>query len=295
MTALRSLSVLALALVLSGCFQTKTLVRLNADGSGTIEETVLMNSAMGMAVLFGASMGRQMGEVAEQPYSEADLRDRAETLGATFVRVEEQDILFGTGYVATYAFDDINDLRLVSDPSALFPEEMREQMGDDLDLGLDQAYTFAYANGALTIQVPQPDPEDFQEDEEDMLEEEIYDVYPGRDPKKEQDMRGMSEMEDGPGGDNAAAMAMVFRDMRFSMTIELPRDVAQTNASYLDGRTLTLYDMDFERLAEDPEAFDRLENLAPGGPADMSAAMRALSEIPGFSVEHEPTVTVSFR
>ena len=135
---MRFLAVAALAIVLSGCFQTKTLVKLNADGSGTVEETVLMNSTLAMTMMMGAS-GMMDGDamagspMLEGPYDEAALAERAEAMGATLAGVEPIKILFGAGYTATYAFEDINGLRLSTDPEGLFPSDFGGGLFDDDD------------------------------------------------------------------------------------------------------------------------------------------------------------------
>lgn len=295
MRALRLFAVLSLALVLSGCFQVRTLVRLNADGSGTVEDRVLMSSAINLVtIMSGMGMGTGMDTPPpEQPYDEDVLRARAEEMGATFVGVEEEDILFGTGYVVTYAFEDVNTLALTSDPSSFFPEEMRSEMRGDMPLGgSEEPYTFAFADGELQIVVPQTDLEEMAEEDEV-----AEDAAPARDPKKGGAERESADMGEDAGG-MASAMgsaALVLADMRFTVAVELPNEAAQTNASFVDGRTLTLYDMDFNQLLENPEAFDRLDDLSPAGPPDFPTAMRLLSEIPGFTFESEPTVTVSLR
>ena len=298
MNTLRTALVLAFALALSGCFQTKTLVRLNADGSGTVQETVLMNSAIQAAVMGGMGMGMASGveRDSDTPYILENLQARAGDLGATFVGVEEQDLLFGDGYIATYSFEDINTLRLTSDPSAFLPDELREEMNDDMGGQEQEPIVFAYRNGELLITLPPPDL-DGEDDEE--IEEITLDLddpgTPRRDPKKQQTIYEESDDELGMGSARDEGMAMLFRDMRFTLTVELPGEVAETNASFLDGRTLTLYDMDFEAMIEEPGSFERLEQLSPGGPPSSAAAMRLLSELPGIRYEPAETVTVTLR
>ncbi|MEM1056213.1 MAG: hypothetical protein AAGI52_11850 [Bacteroidota bacterium] len=300
MNTLRTAFILALALALSGCFQTRTLVRLNADGSGTVEETMLFNSAIQVAMQAGMGMVSGMEEQGDTPYKMEDLLARAEDLGATFVSVEEQDLLFGDGYIATYAFEDINTLRVTSDPSTFLPEELREDMMNDLGDGEEEPIAFAYRDGELLISMPDPDlGGNGEEMEEQIIEENEIDFYdaPRRDPKKQPaPIMEVQEPEQGFGGDEAEGMmAMLFRDMRFSLAVELPSEAVETNASFVEGRMLTLYDMDFETLLESPGSFERLQQLSPDGPPNSATAMRLLGELPGIQYEPEMNVTVTFR
>ena len=299
MRALRPLALLALAVVLSGCFQTKTLIRLNADGSGTVEETVLMNSTMAMTVMMGGmnlfaeeEEEDEAAEMPDGPYTMEALEARAAEMGATLAGVEPIDVLFGAGYTATYAFDDINALRLSSDPSDGLPSGVMSNgmgMGDDAD-GEDmdaakEPVTFAFSEGRLTVKMPHPASGDDADD----------DAY---DPKKDPDDEPDEDfgMQDEPGADDLRQMQMMLKDMRFSLAVELPGAVTQTNALHASGRTLTLYDMDFGVLAQSPGAFDQLQALDLDAGPDLSPdKMAALAGIPGFVFEPAEEVTVSFE
>ena len=293
MRFLRPLTLLALAAVLSGCFQTKTLIRLNADGSGTVEETVLMNSTMAMTVMMGglnlfAEEEEEAAEMPDGPYTMEALQERAAEMGATLAGVEPLDVLFGAGYTATYAFADINDLRLSSDPSDGFPSDMGGEMGmgeDDEASGADVPITFAYQQGRLSIHMPRPNS---AETDEEMAEVEIGDEV---DAEMDED-----DASGGPSQKDIQQMTLMLKDMRFSLQVELPGAITETNASHASGQTLTLFDMDLGVVAETPGAFDRLEALGLDGPPDLSAgAMAAFPQIPGFTFEPAEEVTVSFE
>ena len=297
MRSLRFATVFALAALHSGCFQTQSLIRLNADGSGTVEETVLMNSTMAMAVMAGG-MGAMMGggmnsgamEMSDGPYDMAALEARAEAMGATLQGVEPIEILFGGGYTATYAFTDINDLRLDSDPSSALPSELTDEMGGGMGQPTPESITFEYSNQRLAIRIPQTAPEPV--DEEIVMAGMEQGSY-ADDPKK----YSMSMENEGPGEDEFRQMAVVLKDMRFSLAMELPREVAETNSSFVEGRTLTLFDMDFGALAESPDGFEALSalDMDSGPPSFQAGSMAALQGVPGIRVEPEETVTVTFR
>lgn len=297
MRALRPLAVLLLAVLVSGCFQVKTLVKLNADGSGTVEETVLMNSTMAMAIMAGQEGLFDMDEDAEEtpeadlpdgPYSIEALEARAEEMGARFVRVDPAEILFGGGYTAIYAFDDVNDLAVSVDPSDLFPGDMMgggRNMEFDEDGELVEAepeageppVTFVYEGGQLTVRMPQAEPE-----------------APQGDPKKQPE--ATDEPVEMPTGRELQQMNMVLRDMRFSFAVEGPGEIAETTADHVSGRTLTLFDIAFGELFSTPEAFQLMEEMDAAGGPDFGADARArFAQIPGVVYEDDEEVTVTFR
>ena len=291
----RLAALLVLATVLSGCFQTKSLLRLNADGSGTVEETVLMNSTLAMAVMAGG-MGAMMGgmdgggmEMGDGPYSRASLEARAEAMNATLQSVEPVEILFGGGYTATYAFADVNALRLDSDPSSALPSELMDEMGSGMGEPSAEPITFEYDRARLVVRIPHTEPRPL---DEVIVDEAAMGSY-ADDPKKQ----SMGMDADGSGADEFRQAAVVLKDMRFSLAVELPREVAETNGSFMDGRTLTLFDMDFGAMVQSPEAFETLEalDMDSGPPSFQVGGMAALGSVPGMRVEPEQTVTVRFR
>ncbi|OZC04136.1 hypothetical protein [Rubricoccus marinus] len=308
MRTLRPLLLICFAVVLSGCFQTKALIRLNADGSGTVEETVLMNSMMSMSIGMGSGGFLEDSDDApdmaeDGPYSMEQLQTRAAEMGTTLVGVEPIDILFGAGYTATYAFTDINSLRFGSNPLEGMGGMMSE-MGRAGDASGDEPITFAYSRGRLTVRMPEPafdDEEDLFGDDEIVDEPAEIDFdAPARDPKKNPAYGEEYAFEDDLFSDDSSQedemrqMAAMFKDMKFSIAVELPSDVRETNASHASGRILTLFDMDFGLLAETPGVFDDLEALGMSGPPSSMSAMEVFQNIPGFTYEPEREVTVSF-
>ncbi|MDX1531302.1 MAG: hypothetical protein R3362_07235, partial [Rhodothermales bacterium] len=154
---------LVLATALAGCFQVHTLLRLNADGSGTIEETVAMNGSL--MQMLRAAAAEKGATLDASLIDEARLSARAAEFGegVAFVRAEPLDVLFGGGFRVVYAFEDVNALRLTQDIDSALPEALSEQAasemgGGDADIPeAEEPVTFTYADGALTVRLPEPD------------------------------------------------------------------------------------------------------------------------------------------
>ncbi len=83
-----TLAAILFTLGLSGCLQIEKIVKLRPDGSGTIEETVMMSKATvaqmeGMAAGFGGAAGPK-GEAAAKGFQlmdEAKLKAAADLMG----------------------------------------------------------------------------------------------------------------------------------------------------------------------------------------------------------------------
>jgi hypothetical protein len=330
MRSLRLAAVLVLAGALSGCFQTKTLVTLNADGSGTVEETVLMNSTLATTVMMGAAgmFGEDDAELPDGPYDEAALQARGEVMGASLSGVEPVRILFGDGYTATYAFDDINELQLFSDPDEMIPSDLGAGLfgsddGFDEEWETEEVYEEDYDTG----RDPKKAPEASDEMEDIVLDGEIIDepaeaemdwsaeeeapsepiTFTYRDGRltvhlpqpeasgAEEAEMADDEMQGAPSANEFRQMGLVLRDMRFSLAVEMPGEITETTARHASGRTLTLYDMDFGRVFSDPASFEALMALGMQGEPDLSReGMAQLSELPGILFESEREVTATF-
>ena len=135
---------------------------------------------------------------------------------------------------------------------------------DDDASGGDEPISFAYQQGRLTIHMPRPDP---AETGEEMAEEEVDDEMIEVEIGDEVDGEMDEEDADGdPSQRDIQQMKLMLKDMRFSLQIELPGAITETNAAHASGQTLTLFDMDLGVVAETPGAFERIEALGLEGP-----------------------------
>jgi len=155
---------IGLALIfLVSCIQVTTLVKVKPDGSGTVEETLLMNKKT-MQEIQG-----MMQEMAEQmggggaPGGGLDLLDEEKLRqsayemgqGVTFVSAEKIDTAESEGYRAVYAFADINGLTLSTSPSGKSPTP--SGMGQTSQ-GAKAPATFSFVQGppaVLKVMLPE--------------------------------------------------------------------------------------------------------------------------------------------
>src|SRR3970040_2511925 len=107
---LKPLFVVISSLFLVGCIQVETKVNVNKDGSGTIEETVLMSNEMvQMLNEFMSGFASDTVETEEfKLYNEEDLKNREAELGEGVMLVSgsEYKTEDKQGYKGVYSFKD---------------------------------------------------------------------------------------------------------------------------------------------------------------------------------------------
>jgi hypothetical protein len=266
-------------LTLTGCLQVERLVKLKPDGSGTVEETMTMSKAT------VAQMGQMMGGFgdlgggapkADAPakkgfdvMDEKKLKDEAAKMGegVTFVSAKKIDNDKSEGYVATFAFADINNLKLDQNPGSAMPGPDAAKKAGGAVKAKTEPVTFKFTKGnpaELTIAMPKFDPT-------------------AKKPKEA--ANGMEDMA-------MQMMQQVFKDMRMSMAVEVAGTISETNAEYRNGSRVTLMEMDFNKLLADPEKFKK---LAKENPQTMQESKALMKQVDGVKIEAAPEVKIKFK
>lgn len=282
---IRSIALLVVTLSMVGCIETQMLVTVRSDGGGSIREHVQMKSEMvamlrQMTMSFQAAFSDDDETPAEPPapkefFSEEEIRQNAEKLGSDVRYVSHEMIDDGRkmGYVALYEFDDINTVHVNQNPGASMPE-----MGGDVG-GVDseeEFVLFSFTPGSPARLIIRP-PSD-EEDENEMTEW-----------ADDEDSDADGEEESAEGFDQ---MVEFLRDMRVLVQVAVEGGIVESNATHVDGNVITLMDIDFNKLLDDPDKLKQLEKAETMSPA---AAKALLKDIPGLRVEVEDEVFVSFR
>lgn len=270
---LRLLTAAALSILASSCIEHQATIRLNKDGSGTIvEETTFGGQALAMLGQMAALGGDAGGpDPMSQLVDEEAAKERATGMGegVTVEKVEPIDEAARRGGRVTYAFKDINQVTyLFGDSISDAGESMNPAAAVEAedDGPKEQPLTFKFADGVLTFDNPGVDP--------------------GAQPE---------EAPEAPEELDAASMAMaqqMFQGMRLSLKIEAPAGIEETNATHVEGNTVTLVDMDMGKLVEDPEKFKALVAANPQTPKEMQEAMAGVE---GVKVETEDQLTIELK
>ena len=264
---LAAFSMLA-ALLLPGCLQNETVIHLNKDGSGTLVEETTFGAQMIEMINQMAALGGDVDPIADLT-SEDKAKARAATLGegVTFEKIEPIDAAGKKGGRITYRFADINTLRISPDSSA---KNAMPKMPMAPPAAADAAkpITFTYADGKLTMAMPEP---------------ENTEIPAGETPDMPAQDIGPEEME---------MMKQMMGDMEISFKVVIESGIEETNASYADGNTITLMEMEMGKLMEDPESFKKLGAIDKKNP---EAALKEMKLIKGVKAENQREITVTVK
>ena len=299
---LRSLCGILAATLLSGCFQVETVVSVKPDGSGTVTESVMMpKSMLEQMKQMTEGFAKGLGEAAKAAdpnakvpadatasaskgfdlMDEKKLKEQASKMGSgvTFVSAKKVTNDKGEGYVATYAFTDINQLRIDQSPSDNMPDA--GPMGGPGGSGGDEAK-----------REEKSEPITFQFKKGKVAELIVKNPSPQTDPAAKSSEK--KPEDSAPGGEEMAMMVMqqMFKDMRMSLKLEIADGIAETNASHVEGNVVTLIDMPFGKLLADPANMKKLEAMKDASPADAAAAFK---DIAGLKIETKEEVTVKVK
>jgi hypothetical protein len=265
----RVLLAVATSVVLTGCINSTTLIKLNADGSGTVEQTTLMNTAALKAMPGGSS------QTPSATIDRAELEKTAARMGKG-VRLVSADPIKGAngfeGSKAIFAFDDINQIQVSQGPSGMGggpdPRMATEPSGDD---PVRFKLTRSGGTSMLTIS--------------------IVDKPAG----------GTIDASGGAGSDmpdltNPMIMNMLksmFAGFKINVDLEVAGAIVKTNADYVTGSRVTILEMEMEALLADEAKLRALQSkLGPG--ASLSSVKPYLKDIKGIKIDG-PTISVEFR
>lgn len=266
--------ILFVVLFLIGCIDVEYKMNLKPDGSGTIVETVYMNTAMVQMIQGFMAMGGDSTKQEEfSLLDEVELRKEAMELGegVKYISGEELKDNGREGYRAIYEFEDVNKIKMDQDVSDKAPS-----MGGENEETPEDDITFKFTKGSpATLIIYMPD-----EDDEIQIEEETK--------VEAEDTEFMDEVDE----EWTEEMKKMMSGFRISIQIEVDGDIVETNATHVDGSTITLMEMSFDELLENPEQFKKLKNLDD---ASYEESRELLKDIPGIKFETNEKVEVVFE
>ncbi len=254
------LPLILMVLLFSGCLQVHTVVRVNTDGSGTIEESVTYGKSIGILKEVFDADGDELREVKDRSRSYGD--------GVSYVSSDRIRTNESRGHRAVYAFKDINAVRLNQNPNRVVNTGDRKSKSD-APKTKDEFVTFRLTRGQparLTILMPQ---------------EERSSISIRKDRKPT------------PGDEGKLELARwLLGDFAVSTVVEVEGRVVGSNATFRRGSNVTLIDIDLDDLL-DSEGF--LEEASQYEELSLHDAKTLMKKYPGIKVELNKEVTVSFQ
>jgi len=276
------ISLLVVAIFLTGCIQSNTLIRVNPDGSGVVEETVLFSD---MLVSSMQNLSKKMadadsknvdsGKTEDGDFIQKQMKDAQAKITKSgpdvkFVSITPVKTETMKGYKSVYSFRDINTLRINQNPSDKTgkPEAQRDKSSEKKEMLL-----FTFNKGAvstLTVQMPGKDQTSSKKDKQKTGQKKT--------PEEEASAADM--------------MKIFFKDMAVKIDVEIAGAIIRTNATYRDKTRLTLLDIQFGKIFENKELFDKLNKTQPKTIEEMKGIVKDLK---GLQIELNNPVVVEFR
>lgn len=270
MPFVRLVALVCLSAVATGCINSATLLKVKPDGSGTIEQTMLMNTQALKPMMQGLE---QQGAKPPGPVvNEADLKRAAERMGGvTYVSGEPVKGPNGfEGVKALYSFTDINKVRVDQDPNMSgatggFSAPAKPD-GDAVQ------FKHSQAGGVSTLTIMFPD-------------------KPGS-------TSSTPETPEAGGPDMAnpqmlAMMKTMFEGFKVAIDLEVLGSIVKTDADYVAGPKVTLLEMDLGMLLQDEAKLKALQSKVKPG-ASITEVKPYLKDVKGIKINN-PVVTVVYK
>ena len=266
------IAVLAL-LCMVGCMQVDSLVKIKPDGSGTIEETVLMSREfIKQMEAMTSQMGAKQGEGASKGFNvfdQEEVKKKAGAMGEGVAYVSSKKVTVGDkeGYRVCYAFTDINKVKLNQNPGDKVPSSgpgNKEKKGEFI------RFQFTRGNPATLIV-----------------------RMPARKPGDKPEFSQKPKPEQGQDADMAMGMmSQMLKGMKITVAVEVEGAIVETNATHRQGSRITLMEMEFDKLIENQEKF---KEFARSKPESLEEAKKIMKDLPGIKVEFNEEVRIRFR
>ncbi len=280
MSYFRFLCAIIGSVFLFGCFQTDTVIRLKPDGSGIIEETFmlsndLLESFQDLSKVFaeedkniknGAAKEKQ--DPIQGMIKEARARENQYGPDVKFVSAVPLKTNTMGGYKAIYAFRDINTLKVNQNPGK---KAEKSRVGEELP-AKEENILFKFTKRPVSTLILTM-PED-NEKKKTPVEKKEAQEKSQNDPKAAEQMKLFS------------------KDMGIRITLEIEGTIIRTNATYQKKFEITIVDLQFGKLIETRENF---EKIIAAQPKTVEEAKELAKGIEGLKIELANPLVVEFK
>ena len=266
----------AVGILLSGCLEMHTVITVNKDGSGLVEENIFIGKEIikmfkeFAAAFADSTQPQQEFNLFEEEKIKAKTSDYGE--GIEFVSMENIVTDEREGYKAIYKFKDLNKVKVNQDPSDEMPMAEPKEGSEKTN----EYVFFKFITGnpnRIVFKLP---------DETKKEEENTKQI-------KTDDTTATNVEADSASLEN---MIKFMKDMKVKFEIHVDGKITNTNATHVEGNTITLFDIDFAQLISDK---DKLEEFKEFNPNSFEEVKKLVSGIPGIKVELNKEVFIEFE
>lgn len=256
-----------------GCLQVDTTINVKKDGSGTINEKVFMSKTFVNMMKEFATAFQDSSTTAEEEFSlfkDDEIMADAKEYGSDVKYVSHEFISNDQweGYEVVYSFDDISKIRIQPDPDSKMGMSEEEAGVEESD----EYYFFKFKKGDVSELIIDRPPIEFDSDSSSQ-ESASEDVESNEDEL----------------GDEAMKM---MEGMKINIAINVEGNITTSNATYVDGSTITLFHMNLGEMMKNKEAFKDFKNNEPKNIEEMKEFME---KFPGMKIEIQKPVSVKFK
>jgi hypothetical protein len=268
-----SLTIFFIVLAISGCVDLKTKIKVNRDGSGTVEETLLMSTEMIQMLkqFMSGFAGDSTNAEGFKLYNEEEMKKRASDYGEDVEFLSGKELLQDgrEGYTAIYSFKDLNKLKFDQNPGSKIPEEIE---GTEEEHKEYITFRFDKNNGSEIIITMPP----ASQEKEDI------------DSTKE----AYSADSDSLDAADLSKLKLLFKDFDISLVVETDGEITETNANYADRSSITLFDLNFNLLLDNSEKLKELKKINPNNIQELKEIIK---DVAGIKIETNNPVKIKFE
>lgn len=254
----RFLLAVAAVLGLASCLEIKSTVIVNKDGSALVEETSLLGAQLAAMMQGGGEQGAQLKGLVLDKEKAAE---RAKQLGEGVTVKSVEDVKSPDGKSGTKVVFAVADIRKL---------KYKPNTPDDKKEGGDSAMTFTLDGNKLTMNNPDAD------------KKKGDGKKPAAGPEEIAQMKAQMAM-----------MKPMFAGMRMTIEVKSAGGIASTDASHAKDDTVTIMDMQFDKIMENVEVFADL--MQSSQDLSMAEAAKKFEKVDGLKIEGKKTVTVELK
>jgi hypothetical protein len=252
------------ALLAAGCFQGQRVNKVNADGSGTITDTVTLGEQAREMMTAMSDMAKSTPEE-KKAKKDAKLKSLAEAMGPGVTVASVSPSVKNGPETVTYAFKDITKIKIDAMPD-IAEGDSKSEAKEPLTFRLEKKG----ASSVVTVVGAGPKPGE-------------------KKPEKPAGKGGADEDKPDPG---MAMMKTMMKGLKTTTVIEVNGKIAKTNAAHVEGSRVILLDLDFDQIAADEATFKKFAKIGGDDPKNMDPAV--LAGLKGIKVQTVPEVSIEF-
>jgi hypothetical protein len=253
-------------LLTAGCLQGQRVIKVNANGSGTIVDTITLGEqARGM--IEGLAGMDSTSPAEKKAKTEAKLKERAAAMGPGVSFVSYAPSVKNGPEKIVYAFTDVTKIKVDSSPDPA-DNDSKAEAKQPLSFRLEKKG----GNSLLTVVGAGPKPGA---------------AKPGGADAPKEAAEAAAKMQAGA----MTMMKTMLKGLKMTTQVEVAGRLVKTSSPWSQGSTVTLMDVDFDQLVADEASFKKLSEA--GDPQSLDPAV--LKGLKGIKVQTTPETTIEFN